>query len=269
MATKMVLTPGGYRSRALVHAVGEKESLRSVDSLIRKVDLSSNKIMNVAMAEFSTMANIAPALGSGWITYAYWNNGTGNTITSFKTTWAVPDDPATREGQTIFLFNGIQNYGQNFGILQPVLQWGASAAGGGPFWSVASWYVTSGGQAFHTPLIPVLAGEILTGIMTLTGEDNGLFSYTSEFLGIEGTTLPIQNIAELLWCNETLEAYGVNQCSDYPASNMTALTAIEIQTGGVTPALNWTPINNVQDCGQHTIVVSNASPNGEVDIYYR
>ena len=55
--------------------------------------------------------------------------------------------PATRSRQTIFLFNGIQNTGANFGILQPVLQYGSSAAGGGAFWSIASWYVTSGGQA--------------------------------------------------------------------------------------------------------------------------
>ena len=27
------------------------------------------------------------------------------------------------------------------------------------------------------------------------------------------------NIAELLWCNETLEAYGVQACSDYPATD--------------------------------------------------
>jgi len=266
MATDKVLTPGGFRSRSLVHKVGEGESLRAVDNLVTKVDLATNELME--MPEISVAPEEVPALGSGWITYAYWNNGTGSSITSFGTTWTVPAAPSTPEGQTIFLFNGIQNYGQNFGILQPVLQWGPSAAGGGQFWSIASWYVTSGGQAFHTNLINVSPGDNLIGVMTLTGQSGSLFNYTSEFQGISGTNLPVSNIAELLWCNETLEAYSVNQCSDYPNTNMTALTSINIQTAGGSPSLNWTPINNVQDCGQHTIVVSNDPTNGEVDIFY-
>jgi len=267
MTPDLVLTPGGFRHHALVHTVGEGEALVAVESLVRRLDLSTNALSDVAETALATKG--APALGSGWITYAFWNNGTGNSITSFETTWIVPDAPSVQGGQTIFLFNGIQNYGQNFGILQPVLQWGVSAAGGGSYWAIASWYVTSGGQAFHTNLIPVNPGDTLTGVMTLTGQSGSLFNYTSEFQGISGTSLPVQNIAELLWCNETLEAYGVNQCADYPASNMTAFTSISIETGSVNPALNWTPVNTVQDCGQMTTVVSNSSTNGEVDIFYR
>ena len=85
-------------------------------------------------------------------------------------TWTVPPAPSTDSGQTIFLFNGIQNYGTNYGILQPVLQWGPSAAGGGSYWSIASWYVTSGGDAFHTTLIQVDEGDVLIGLMTFTGQ---------------------------------------------------------------------------------------------------
>jgi hypothetical protein len=266
MAGDTVLTPGGFRPRSLVHKVEEGEALQAADGRVGKLDLARNTLM--AMEEISVAPEELPALGSGWITYAYWNNGTGNTITSFGTTWTVPPPPTTQEGQTIFLFNGIQNYGENYGILQPVLQWGPSAAGGGSYWAIASWYVTSGGQAFHTNLIEIGAGSNLTGVMTLTGRSGGLFNYMSEFQGIGGTSLPVQGIAELLWCNETLEAYSVNQCSDYPATNMTALTAIDLQTGSVTPGLNWTPVNTVQDCGQHTVVVSNSATNGEVDIYY-
>ena len=47
--------------------------------------------------------------------------------------WQVPPPPSVQDsGEVVFLFNGIQNYGTNFGILQPVLQWGVSAAGAGP-----------------------------------------------------------------------------------------------------------------------------------------
>jgi hypothetical protein len=223
----------------------------------------------VEVEEAAVALEELPALGSGWIVYTYWNNGMGRPITSFLTTWEVPPVPATSSGQTIFLFNGIQNYGENYGILQPVLQWGESAAGGGPYWTISSWYVTFNGQAFHTTLIPVNPGDVLVGAMTLTGQTGTSFSYNCEFLGISGTLLPIENIAELLWCNETLEAYSISQCSDYPDTDGTALRAIKLLTASGAAPLNWTPVNAVTDCGQHAVVVSNSPVDGEVDLFYR
>jgi hypothetical protein len=121
-------------------------SLRGNDGFIEvlKGDNLAEHVGNISLLKDG------PVLGGGWTIYAYWNNGTGTTISVFKTTWKVPPDPQTTGKQTIFLFNGIQNYGSNFGILQPVLQWGPSAAGGGQYWSAASWYVTSGGLPYTT-----------------------------------------------------------------------------------------------------------------------
>ena len=105
--------------------------------------------------------------------------------------------------------------------------------------------------------------------MTLTGQSGGNFSYTSEFEGIAGTTLPVQNVAELVWLNETLEAYGITACSDYPATDLTGMRHISIQTGDTTPDLEWTHVNQVTDCDQHSIVISDSATDGEVDLYYR
>ncbi len=269
MASERVLTPGGYRHPSRVHRVEHGHAIAHEPDRARPrlVNLATHQTIELAPVE--PAAAVVPALGSGWITYAFWNNGTGHTLTSFATTWVVPDPPSTNHNQTIFLFNGIQNYGANFGILQPVLQWGPSAAGGGAFWSIASWYVTTGGDAFHTNLITVNPGDTLIGVMAKTGQSGSLFNYSSAFQGINNTTLNVTNIAELLWLNETLEAYGVQTCSDYPNSNPTALRAIAVQTAGATPALNWTPVNAVTDCGQHAVVVSNSATNGEVDLFYR
>ena len=263
MADEMVLTPGGLRPKSLVHQVREGEVLRAVNGVVHRVD-SSKKAFRASKVKLRHESTAA--LGSGWIADAYWNNGTGNSITSFTTTWVVPPPPATSSGQLIYLFNGIQNYGNNYGILQPVLQWGFSQAGGGPFWAAANWYVTSGGQAFYTPVVGVNPGDALTGVMTLTGQSGSGFSYDSQFVGI-GTTLSIQNIAELLWANETLEAYGLTQCSDYPPGGV-AFTDIGIQTTAGAPGLNWTTQNLVTDCGQNAVVASNANPGGEVDIAF-
>jgi hypothetical protein len=209
---------------------------------------------------------LRPALGSGWITYAGWSNNSGQPISLFRTTWVLPPAPASQSGQTIFLFNGIQNSTM---IYQPVLQWGPSAAGGGNSWAVASWYADGqGGQAFHTPLVNVSPGQTLIGVMTLTGTSGGQHSYYCEFQGIAGTGLPISNVQELTWANETLEAYGIQTCSDYPDCDFTGMRNISIACGTATPSISWSPQNAVTDCGQHCVVVSNSATAGEVDLFY-
>jgi hypothetical protein len=234
---EFVLTPGGYRHKSLVHPVDAGVAVNVTTDVIRLMNVQTTNVIE-EIAASPTAPGTVPALGSGWITYFYWNNGTGTPVSSFKTMWQVPPPPAVQDpGEVVFLFNGIQNYGANFGILQPVLQWGVSAAGGGAYWSVASWYVTSGGQAFHTNLVRVNQGDTLIGVMTLTGQSGSAFSYTSQFQGINGTELPVQNIAELMWCNETLEAYGINAAGNYPDTPLTEFTEINIRTGGVAPEL--------------------------------
>jgi Repeat of unknown function (DUF346) len=209
-----------------------------------------------------------PALGTGWIVYGSWTNTTGNPITSFTTTWTVPPEPSTHSGQTIFLFNAIQNSTM---IFQPVLQWGKSGAGGGDYWAVASWYADgTGGVAFYSSLERVAPGDVLVGIMSTGGPAaHGLFSYNSYFHGIAHTHLHIKNVEQLTWCTQTLEAYGVKHCSDYPNTAKTAMRAIGIKTGSVAPAIAWTPIDSVTDCNQSAVVVSNSATDGRVDLHYR
>jgi hypothetical protein len=146
---------------------------------------------------------------------------------------------------------------------------GSSGAGGGAYWSIASWYVASNGQAFHTNLIRVNSGTKLRGVMMQTGASGAQCNYTSTFQAIANTTLPVNNIAPLHWANETLECYGLTKCSDLPATNVPAMEAIEIRIGSTHPTLKWTPVNAFTNCGQHTIIASNANPNGHVDLYYK
>jgi hypothetical protein len=149
-------------------------------------------------------------------------------------------------------------------ILQPVLQWGPSAAGGGQYWSVASWYVTGAGSAFHTNLIRVNPGDRLTGLMTMTSNAGGVFDYTSEFSGIANTTLTVQDVDELVWANQTLEAYSVAQCSDYPQTDRTLFSAIALTTTGGAASTVWGPTSSVTDCGQRAAVEGS-----DVSLYYR
>jgi hypothetical protein len=212
----------------------------------------------------------------GWIVYSGWTNASANPISYFKTQWTVPPAPASDNGQTVFLFNGIQSFGADVFILQPVLQWGTSSAGGGSYWSITNWYVGSEGTALYGPLIQVNPGDVLEGIMTLTGQTGSNFNYLSSFTGFPTADLAVNNVAELTWANETLECYDFAAFTDYPDTALTAFHDIEIRLRtSTTPftetqaTIGWQVNNDVTDNGQQCLIVSNDSPSGDVYLYYR
>lgn len=257
-ARGLVLTPGGFRPRAFVHHLPAGQALTRVGDRLHRLDLATNA--RTEIAKLGPRSKDIPALGGGWITWASFRNKTGTPFSLFKTVWTVPPPPATQSGQTIFLFSGLTGMSD---ILQPVVQWGPSSAGGGNYWSAGSWFVDPSGHAFHSTLVNVNPGQTLVGVMALTSQSGGLFSYASEFQGVNGTSLAVQNIAELKQATETLECYSLTQCSDYPATKLTLMVPVSLQTGSVTPAVTWTPFDAVADCGQHTRVVGT-----NVLIYY-
>jgi hypothetical protein len=280
LSSDTVITPGGVRARALVHEIRSGTTLDGAGGLHRMLHASGEVLADFGHIERKRSGGplmpsnvvhpvtIAPALGSGWITNTGWTNGTGTPVSRFATTWVVPPQPSSQSGQLVYLFNGIQNSTM---IYQPVLQWGSNGAFGGNYWCVASWYADGqGGQAFHSPPVNVNVGDTLVGVMTLTGQSPQGFSYDCIFQGIAGSDLTITNVQELTWCAETLEAYGITRCSDYPNTSKTAMRAIEIETGSSHPTINWTVSNDVTDCGQHTLLFDeDATGHGEIDLWYK
>jgi hypothetical protein len=220
-----------------------------------------------AHVDFPTMeSTVVPFTDNGWITYASWLNRTGSPVSSFTTTWTVPSTPTSYNGQTLFQFNSIEpNSGT--AILQPVLQYGPSAAGGGKYWAVASWYVT-GNQAYYSSLVQVTAGKSLTGVIKYVGKTNKKFDYTCQFTGISETTYSVNQIAQLTWCTETLEVYGVSACSEFPSTAYSQMSGINVRTKAGTPSVNWGISNLATSCGVQTTVVTNGATNAVVEIYY-
>jgi hypothetical protein len=278
MAEDQVITPGGARAKSLVHEIEAGHTLRMAGDRVQKFHPNGTMVADLGAiarrpgpqplmpGNVMVPRETDPALGSGWITYAGWSNNAGQPISSFRTTWVVPPAPSTNSGQLIYLFNGIQNSTM---IYQPVLQWGSNGAFGGNYWVVASWYADGqGGQAFHTTPVRVNIGQVVVGVMTLTSQSAAGFNYNCSFQGIANTSLPIQNVQELTWCAETLEAYNVQRCSDYPACEFTAMLDIAIVCGSKIPTITWSPQNTVTDCGQHCNVVSNSATSGQVDLNY-
>lgn len=86
---------------------------------------------------------------------------------SVSAKWTVPAAPKFN-GATVFLFPSIEPNNDGKAIVQPVLQWGVSAAGGGNYWTVAGWFVAPNerpGDTWHSSLLYTYAGRVLTGTM--------------------------------------------------------------------------------------------------------
>jgi hypothetical protein len=282
MSDDLVLTPGGYRPRSMVHAMEPGMVLDGTDGVLRKRDPGGH-----VLAELGPLAQLSldrepaamsarrpvggaprPALGSGWITYASWLNTTGTPVSQFTTIWEVPPEPQTHNGQTLFLFNGIENASM---IFQPVLQWGPSAAGGGDYWSVATWYVGAPGTtAAHSANVQrVIPGQPLIGVMTLVDRTPTGFSYDGGFFGIADSGWSIQNQPELTFLVETLEAYNLTARTDYPSVSRTTMAGIDIKQGDGRPCFAWAVNDAVTDIGQHTLVHDDSPDDGSVDLWYR
>jgi hypothetical protein len=210
LGDELVLTPGGFRPKHQVQRVGPDE-LVVADATGHHVAPKDVVLTPGGFRHPSLVHRLQPGEGVTRV---------GGVLHTLDLVTKTP---------TNALLDSAQN-----DILQPVLQWGSSHAGGGNFWSVTCWFVDSSGNAFYHDLVPVNEGDTLVGVLMLTGQSGGLFSYNCLFQGISGTALTMQNISQLVVATETLECYSIQQCSDYPNTNFTAMAAIDLKTVGGT-----------------------------------
>jgi len=158
---------------------------------------------------------------NGWVADAqeYLSLSASDNIDWESGEFVVPNNPSVNGG-TIFLFNGIEPTGENW-ILQPVLQYGPSAAGGGNYWAIASWFVGTGG-AYYSPLETVYPGDTIYGRTQQTGTGSTL-TYTTEASDLRTGAYSYINVYStgLHWTwafAGVLEVYNVNSCSQLPSS---------------------------------------------------
>ena len=231
------------------------------------------------------LAQVAPQPLSGYLCATIWDweqertvKGIKDPITSYSMKFRVPLPPETPSHQTVFLFNGIQPSASipNKAVLQPVLQWGnQNDPDGGPFWSVASWFVRGQPGALdisaRTRAIRVDADTDLVATISLTDNSDGVFSYLCEFSGVTGSALAVELSTELVRVTTALECYKVAGDTELPASPSTSFRDITIQVNDnnrVSP--NW-QLKNLAPAGSGiaATLVNHAGIADEVDITYR
>ncbi|KAF8956880.1 hypothetical protein BDZ97DRAFT_1925047 [Flammula alnicola] len=180
---ELVQTPFGLVSISNIHAVPE-------DTQRRRNNHRLGPFTNIPAAGGQKL------LGQQG-TFAYWTNTASSPIAAFSTSWFVPPTPSNFDGQGVNLFNALLGGDVT---LYPKLQFGIGRAGGGAFWTVASW-VKVGSNFFHSPITQVLPGQGLTGVMKLVGTSGSgsqkTFNWNSAFSGIPRTSLSVSTSSVL------------------------------------------------------------------------
>ena len=175
-----------------------------------------------------------PGTGNGWVEASNWlvDLGSGQNLDEVAGNWKVPSPPSVN-GATIFFFNGMEPSDYAW-ILQPVLQYGVSAAGGGNYWAIASWLV--GSKAYWSPLETVNPGDSLRGYTKTTSVSNGTINWkvdakdntTGAYSYLDAYSTGYQWTWALAG---VLEAYGITSCSDFPANGKAVFTHSDAYDG--------------------------------------
>ena len=240
-------TPFGYMPGSCVHAVPSQTILLS------------NGVSTTAVFPNGTSILLPPCPGyspqpNSWIEDGNYQL-TNAELAHFSGKWTVPSSPSSNDGQTIFYFIGSTDT-QGYLILQPVLQWGSAADGGGAYWVIASWAVSSGGTVAYSTPQTVSAGDTINGTIDYVGSgtcgQNSRECYSifaKDTTSGSSSSLTNQDVNGQWVLYGTLESYNIKSCSDYSSGGSLSLGSLSVsdRTGKVTPS--WS-----------TYVNSNASP---------
>jgi len=246
-----VLTPFGYRHTSCVHGVTSGSTI---------IENKEGFVVNDGAKEYTIAKCTAPgtygALPSGWAVYEMYQTTQG--VTGYNGTWVTPGAPKDQQLQTLFTFTGLQNAfltgpTDSISIIQPVLQWGPSAAGGGKYWSIASWYVGNQGTVVYSTIQQVANGAQIFGYMNLNA--NSTWTITTATSSIQ-TTINVTPGASELYAFVTLEVYSVSKCGDYPTGTI-PYTNLVVDVNGQVSTPSWSP-TVTPGCGEN-VATSNPS----------
>jgi hypothetical protein len=255
LASDMILTPGGYRPSHCVHILEEEGAIvehKTFDQMFIKFANGTRK----ELPPCKEAAIASRQLQTGWVAYAVYN--TMDTVTNFIGQWTVPPTPQSNDLQTVFLFTGLQNAYfdpktkefQGVAIIQPVLQWGPSAAGGGNYWTIASWYV--GTNAVYSPLKKVQSNDAILGKMFLNKNNTWSIQCIDKTSGIDSNIVVETDTLEP-FAFVTLEVYGMQSCQDYPNGKV-RFSNLAVLDGSKPMQAQWQPVT-IDQCNEAVTIV--------------
>jgi len=250
---KLFPVPGvGYRPSECIHQVPIGSSLSKEQDGTVTVITPEQITYSIPRCDEWSVQQARQISDSGWIAYANFNAGD---FSSYNGTWKVPKLPKSLgDGQIVYFFTGLED-DQGDEIIQPVLQYGADVDGGGEYWGVACWWVTSSDQYIYSTLVKVSPGDTIFGYMNLLKNSSWLIGAVIN--GKPATALTMSNVATQTFSSVTLEAYQMVTCDDYPSDNSITFNSLTMKDKGKSITPTWTPNVEFNDYQQN--VTSNSA----------
>ena len=166
---------------------------------------------------------------SGWVESASVTAPTNKSFSVVANTNKVPPNPANDEGQTLFFFPGLEDVNDaTTSILQPVLEYNNHA------WTMTNWNCCITGVATNSTPITTASGHNIISTTTQNCGPNTLSCATWNILSIDAQTRKSTTLAKtpskgqvFNWAfGGVTEVYGVNTCSDFPATSEVYTTLV-------------------------------------------
>jgi hypothetical protein len=226
-----VITPFGYFHSSCVSHLTNRDVVRQDENVIQHADGASETIPVCAYAHYKADGEKVtgdehangkqPTISHAWVEYA--STTTSTSFGYLYANWAVPPAPSTNDGQTVYLFPGVEDYSDIVTIIQPVLGWNADFASA---WGIASWNCCKSGTVFESTPVRVNSGDTILGYMFDTCAAGTLSCGSWDIVTWD---LESGKFSELLntssqgqtfnWAFAgALEVYNIAQCGDYPSN---------------------------------------------------
>jgi len=225
-----VITPFGYFHPSCVAHLAKGDEVRKDENTIRHANGTSDSIHVCAYPHFKgdgekvvgeERAAKEPTIGHAWVEFA--STTTTSSWGYMYAYWNVPPAPSTNDGQTVFLFPGMEDYNDIVTIIQPVLGWNSDYASA---WGIASWNCCASGTVFEATPTPVKSGDVILGYMFDTCAVGTLSCPTWDIVTWDLTSGKYSELLNTSSQGQTfnwafagaLEVYNIVQCGDYPSN---------------------------------------------------
>ncbi len=234
-----VITPFGYFHPSCVRQLAKGETLLADGRVIQHANGTQE---NIAACEYphyaasgaivaAGAAKVEPPEIDGWVESA--SVTTNTSYGEIVATWTVPPAPNSKVNQIVYFFPGMQDSHDVVSIIQPVLGWNSFF---GEVWSIASWNCCPSGTTNYSTPVRVNPGDTIQGTVESTcsagTESCATWNITTEDVTLGASTTLSNSPSERQTFNwafgGVLEAYGIDQCGDYPANGSLTFSNIAL-----------------------------------------
>jgi hypothetical protein len=230
-----VVTPFGYFHPSCVNHLAKGDVLLQDEGAIQRSNGTYENIRECAYPHFEAdgtkvVGDVRPTgdgkaeppyIGHSWIEYAGIHDSAN--YGQIYSEWDVPPAPTSKDGQIVYLFNGLEQYSGDVTIIQPVLGWNSDYASA---WGIASWNCCKKGTVQEATPAPVKPGDHLEGYVfnNCSAGTSKCSSWTIVIADEENgksSQLNTSNFGQTFnWAfGGVLEVYYITKCSDYPRAD--------------------------------------------------